>query len=435
MRKKRSRSPKEETIAILGMGYVGLPLALLFARKGIRVIGFDNNPERVETIAAGKSPIRYINSKEVREAVDSGLLEVTSGFEKLEKATAVLICVPTPLTSQKAPDLSYVLDAARVTAENASRGVLVVLESTTYPGTTREMVITEFEKRGWEPGKDVFFAYSPEREDPANPSFHTENIPRLVGGYDQASLDRALDLYRKAVSEVIPMTSLETAEAAKLLENIFRSVNIAMVNELKMVFDRMGIDIWEVIRGASTKPFGFMPFYPGPGLGGHCIPIDPFYLTWKAREFDMPTKFIELAGEINTQVPYYVVDKVRSALNSRCLSLKGSKILILGIAYKKDVNDLRESPALKLMQLLEESGAIVHYHDPFVPWFEGDPHYPQLQPRKSTPLTSKQISGHDLILICTNHSGIDYPALVAEASLIVDTRRVVSPDDKKVFAA
>lgn len=431
MSRKSKTGVENETVAILGMGYVGLPLALLFARKGVQVIGLDNNPERVEMITSGRSPIRYIESSRVRKALDSGNFRVTSDFSELKKATAVLICVPTPLTAQKEPDLSYVADAARLTAEHASSGVLVVLESTTYPGTTREVVITEFEKRGWKPGENVFFAYSPEREDPANASFHTENIPRLVGGYDARSLERALALYRSAVTEVIPMSSLETAEAAKLLENIFRCVNIAMVNELKMVFDRMGIDVWEVIKGASTKPFGFMPFYPGPGLGGHCIPIDPFYLTWKAREFDMPTKFIELAGEINTRMPYYVLSKVQEALNSKKMSIKGSRILLLGIAYKKDVNDLRESPALKLWELLQEQGAQVKYHDPCIPAFTGDLHYPNLKPTRSVALTAKNLKSFDAALIATNHSQVDYALVQKHIPLLIDTRNIIPPPARK----
>lgn len=422
-------------VGIMGLGYVGLPLGLLFAEKGYQVVGVDPDERRTKVLNQGKSPIRHIQDERVKAAVKSGRFVATADPKGLAKVDAVLICVPTPLTKQREPDLSYVESSAEWVAANVRPGCLVVLESTTYPGTTRDIVAPILAKAGLKAGTSVYLAYSPEREDPNNAKFSTASIPKLVGGMDAVSGKLAAALYEQIISKVVPVTSAEVAEAAKLLENIFRSVNIAMVNELKVVFDRMGIDIWEVVNAAKTKPFGFMPFYPGPGLGGHCIPIDPFYLTWKAREFDISTKFIELAGEVNTNMPYFVVQKLQDALGSKGKSLRGSKVLLLGLAYKKDVDDYRESPTLKLMEILERHEAKVTFHDPYIPEFPGDHHFPHLKPRKSVPLTQKTVKAADAVLICTDHSNLDYKALAKWASLVVDTRNVLPAGGKNVFRA
>lgn len=423
------------TVGIMGLGYVGLPLGLLFAEKGFKVIGVDPDERRTKVLNQGKSPIRHIKNERVGAAVKSGKFTATADPKELGKVDAVLICVPTPLTKQREPDLSYVESSAEWVAANVKPGCLVVLESTTYPGTTRDIVAPILKKAGLKPGTSVYLAYSPEREDPNNAKFSTASIPKVVGGTDATSGKLAALLYEQIITKVVPVSSAEVAEAAKLLENIFRSVNIAMVNELKVVFDRMGIDIWEVVNAAKTKPFGFMPFYPGPGLGGHCIPIDPFYLTWKAREFDIATKFIELAGEVNTNMPYFVVQKLQDALGSKGKSLRGSKILLLGLAYKKDVDDYRESPTLKLMEILGRHQARVSFHDPFIPVFPGDHHFPMLKPGKSVPLTQKTVSSADAVLVCTDHSTVDYAALVKWASVIVDTRNALPATAKNVFRA
>jgi len=424
-----------QTVAVVGLGYVGLPLSLLFSGQKLRVIGYDEDSKRVQILKSGKSPIRHVNPAHIKEAVKSGFFLPTCSPKDLSKADAVILCVPTPLTKQREPDLEYIRQASQKVADHAKHGVLVVLESTTYPGTTGEVVAPFFEKKGWKLGRDFFLAYSPEREDPNNAKFSTASIPKLVGGADPESLKRAVSLYSRVIQKVVPVSSMETAEAAKLLENIFRAVNIALVNELKIVFDRMGIDVWEVVDAAKTKPFGFMPFYPGPGLGGHCIPIDPFYLTWKAREFDLSTKFIELAGEINTQMPFFVVSKVQDALGKKGKALRKSRILILGLAYKKDVDDLRESPALKLMDILERQGCVIDYHDPYIPVFSGDRHFPKLKTKRSKPFAEATFSKADLVLVCTNHSQIDYAKIKKWSKLVVDTRNVLKPDGKKVFRA
>lgn len=430
---RSSASPK--IVAVVGLGYVGLPLSLLFSQKNIKVIGFDEDITRIKILKSGKSPIRHIDSSAISQAVSGKVFFPTADASQLKKADAIILCVPTPLTKQREPDLEFIRAAASKVAVNAQKGVLVVLESTTYPGTTKEVVAPFFEKKGWKMGKDFFLAYSPEREDPNNAKFSTASIPKLVGGADPESLKRAVSLYSRVIQKVVPVSSMETAEAAKLLENIFRAVNIALVNELKIVFDRMGIDVWEVVDAAKTKPFGFMPFYPGPGLGGHCIPIDPFYLTWKAREFDLSTKFIELAGEINTQMPFFVVSKVQDALGKKGKALRKSRILILGLAYKKDVDDLRESPALKLMDILERQGCVIDYHDPYIPVFSGDRHFPKLKTKRSKPFAEATFSKADLVLVCTNHSQIDYAKIKKWSKLVVDTRNVLKPDGKKVFRA
>jgi len=421
-------------IGILGMGYVGLPLGLLFAEKGHTVIGYDPDSRRMASLKKGRSPIRHIASSRVASAVKRRKLRATDRAADLAGLDAALICVPTPLTKQREPDLSYVESAARLLAPHATNGMLIVLESTTYPGTTRDVVLPILTAAGRKAGRDFHLAYSPEREDPNNARFSTASIPKLVGGINSASSTMAAALYAQIIGSVVPVASCEVAEAAKLLENIFRSVNIALVNELKMVLDRMGIDVWQVIEAAGTKPFGFMPFYPGPGLGGHCIPIDPFYLTWKAREFELPTKFIELAGEINTAMPYYVLGKCQDALNTKGKGLRRARVLVMGLAYKKDVEDIRESPALKLMELLERGGAVVDYHDPHVPQFEGG-HGSPLKPRASAKLSAAALRRYDLVLVATNHTAVDYRLVRRQAALIVDTRRVWKPDFKKVFPA
>ena len=422
-------------IGIMGRGYVGLPLGLLFAEKGFSVVGIDPDERRIRVLKQGRSPIRHIKDERVRAVLKKGFFQATAEPAGLKGLDAVLICVPTPLTKQREPDLSYVESASQWVANNVGQGCLVILESTTYPGTTRDVVAPILKKADWKPGTDIFLAYSPEREDPNNANFSTASIPKLVGGTDATSCKLACALYEQIISKVIPVSTAEIAEAAKLLENIFRSVNIAMVNELKIVFDRMGIDIWEVVNAAKTKPFGFMPFYPGPGLGGHCIPIDPFYLTWKAREFDISTKFIELAGEVNTHMPYFVVSKLQDALGRSGKSLQGSRVVLLGLAYKRDVDDFRESPTLKLMEILERHQCRVEYHDPFILKFPGDYHFPNLKPRKSRPFTQRTFTAADAVLICTDHSNVDYRALSQWARLIVDTRNVLPPDGKKIFRA
>jgi UDP-N-acetyl-D-glucosamine dehydrogenase len=418
-------------VGVLGIGRVGLPLALLFAEAGYRVVACDTNEGRVADLRRGRSPVREIDSKRVRAAVRGGFLAPTTDFSELSAVHAAILCVPTPLTAHREPDLSHVVSAANQVARYARRGVLVILESTTYPGTTRDVVRPILEARGWRVGKDFFLAFSPEREDPSNPTYSTKNIPKLVGGMDAPSLERARRLYSDVIDLVVPVESCEIAEAAKLLENVFRAVNVALVNELKVVFHHMGIDVWDVIAAASTKPFGFMPFFPGPGLGGHCTPIDPFYLTWKAREFDVPTKFIELAGEVNRLMPYFVLDRVRSALNERRQSVRDARILVLGVAYKRNVDDVRESPAIKLIELLEHEGAVVEYHDPLVP------RLPRARrgSRGSVPLSRQRLASADLVLVATDHESVDYDRVLRDARLIVDTRRVFRPDGKKVLGA
>jgi UDP-N-acetyl-D-glucosamine dehydrogenase len=423
---------RNDPVAILGLGYVGLPLALLFVEAGHEVIALDSDEARVRAVGRGRSPMRHIESARVKAAVSTGRMLVTSDFRALKRARTAIICVPTPLTKNREPDLRAVTGAAAAAAEHASRDLLVVLESTTYPGTTREVVKPLFESRGWRLGEDFFLAFSPEREEPGNTTFTGRNIPKVIGAADARSLSRAVALYQTIIERIVPVSSCEVAEATKLLENIFRAVNIALVNELKIAFERMGIDVWEAIEAASTKPFGFMPFYPGPGLGGHCTPVDPFYLTWKAREFDAPTKFIELAGEVNRQMPYFVLERVQFALNTRGRSVRGAKILILGVAYKRDIDDTRESPALKLMELLRGGGARVTYHDPYVPSL---PASSARTAQKSVALSVRLLSASTLVLVTTDHRCVDYELVRKHASLIVDTRRVWKADDERIFSA
>ena len=413
---------KSFVLGVIGLGYVGLPLSLTFLRQGIRVIGFDLDPGKIASIAEGKSYIKHIPSEELTAFVGQQAFVATSDFSRLGEPDCLLICVPTPLTRNREPDLQYIEATGRAIAKTLRPGQLVVLESTTYPGTTVEVLQPILEGNGLAAGVDFALAFSPEREDPANPSFSTARIPKVVGGIDATSTALAHQVYATAVAQVVPVSSCQVAEMTKLLENIFRSVNIALVNELKVLCLRMGIDIWEVIAAASTKPFGYMPFYPGPGLGGHCIPIDPFYLTSKAREYDVPTKFIELAGEINTSMPYFVVQRVMEALNEQGKALKGASVLVLGAAYKKNVDDDRESPSYKLMELLGERGATIRYNDPHIPRLRPGRHHDFAL--SSTPLTPENLAAADCVLVATDHEAYDYDFILEHARLIVDTRNV-----------
>jgi UDP-N-acetyl-D-glucosamine dehydrogenase len=411
---------KTAKIGVMGLGYVGLPLIRTFVAAGFQTLGFDVDEKKVKELQAGRSYIEHISSDWIGRCVSEGKLSPTADMARLAEADAILICVPTPLSPSRDPDLIYVEATAREIAAHLRPGQLIVLESTTYPGTTRDVVLPILEKSGLKLGKDFFLAFSPEREDPGNPDFAAGNIPKVVGGADAASLKLAVELYRQGMPEVVPVSTCEVAEACKILENTYRAVNIALVNELKVLFDRMGIDVWEVIEAAKTKPFGFQPFYPGPGLGGHCIPIDPFYLTWLARCHGMTTRFIELAGEINMAMPQYVVDRLTEALNARGKALKGSKVCVLGVAYKRDVDDARESPAFLLIELLQKRGVLISYNDPHIPRLPRTRHYDI--PLDSTPLTAEFLAGQDCVLIVTDHSAYDYEFIVRHAPLVVDTR-------------
>ncbi|HEX8617225.1 MAG TPA: nucleotide sugar dehydrogenase [Thermoanaerobaculia bacterium] len=411
------------TVGVIGLGYVGLPLVLLFSESGFRVIGFDIDDKKVDALHRGESYIRHIGPERVASAFSSGRAEATADYERLAECDAVLICVPTPLGDHREPDLKYVRMTAEAIAKRLRKGQLIVLESTTYPGTTREELLTRFTARGLECGVDFFLAFSPEREDPGNPKFHTRNIPKVVGGIDEPSLQAAVALYSSAIDQIVPVGSAEVAESSKLLENIFRSVNIALVNELKIVFDRMGINVWEVIAAASTKPFGFMPFYPGPGLGGHCIPLDPFYLTWKAAEYGTWARFIELAGEINTGMPRYVVDRTVDAINAQGKSIRGARVLVLGLSYKPNIDDDRESASFKLIDLLDQRGAKVSYCDPFIPKSKrGRKHDLAMD---SVPCTAEEFAKYDAILLSTPHNQFKDAALYRDAKLVIDTRNVI----------
>ena len=426
---------RSAVVGIIGLGYVGLPLMAAFHRAGFRVLGFDVDPAKIASLHKGQNYLKHLGDDLV-----SGMLgnrfDATADFARLGEADAVISCVPTPLGPHLEPDLSYVERTADDIAATLRPGQLIVLESTTYPRTTREIMLPRFEARGLKLGTDFYVAYSPEREDPGRKDHNTQTIPKLVGGLDETSGKLALDLYRQAIKQVIPVSSAEVAEAAKLLENIYRAVNIALVNEMKVVLDAMGIDIWEVVRAASTKPFGFQAFYPGPGLGGHCIPIDPFYLTWKAREVGHATRFIELAGEINRAMPDYVVSKVQLALNDAGKAVKGSKILVLGLAYKPDVDDVRESPSFELIEKLEHLGADVDYNDPHVArthkMRRHDLHM------ESVPLSPNTIASYDCVLVATHHAAYDWQQIADHAKLIVDTRNALSNakvDPKKIVKA
>ena len=419
---------KNLKVGIIGCGYVGLPLGLRFAEIGHHVTGFDLDENKVKQLNAGKSYIQHIPADKIEMHVKAGRFEATTDFSKLRGVDAVLICVPTPLDERREPDLSYVEQTARAIAPHLQRNQLIVLESTTYPGTTEELVQPILEAGGLrcpasttDTATDFYLAFSPEREDPGNKHFGLAQIPKVVGGVNPASGKAAAGLYAQIVSRVVPVSCTRAAEMVKLLENIFRCVNIALVNELKQLCLRMGLDVWEIIDSAATKPFGFMPFYPGPGLGGHCIPVDPYYLSWKAREYDFATRFIELAGEVNTAMPYNVVEALAHALNDRQKSVKGSKILLLGVAYKKDVDDLRESPSLKLLELLTERGAVMDYNDPYFPALHKMRHY-DFSKMRSVELTPEKLGSYDCVLIATDHSSYDYDAIVRGAKLVVDTR-------------
>ena len=418
-------------IGIVGLGYVGLPLALQFCRCGVEVLGFDIDRSKVDSLNAGKSYIHHIPSEAVAAQVEAGKFSATEDFHHVSKVQAVIICVPTPLNKNREPDISYITETGKAIAPHLKPGTLVVLESTTYPGTTDGELRQVLEQgSGLKAGTDFHLAFSPEREDPGNPASKVSEIPKVVGGLTPACRDLACALYSLAVKQVVPVSSCRAAEATKLLENIFRSVNIALVNELKVVYGAMDIDIWEVINAAKTKPFGYMPFYPGPGLGGHCIPIDPFYLTWKAREYGQSTKFIELAGEVNTSMPEYVVNKVAEALNSRRKSVNGSKILVLGLAYKANVDDDRESPSYVLMQKLKDRGAEVSYYDPYVPVIRPSREHPDWAGTKSILWDSVTISSFNAVLISTAHATVNYSELLQWSDLIIDTRNATSGSAK-----
>jgi UDP-N-acetyl-D-glucosamine dehydrogenase len=410
-------------VGVIGLGYVGLPLLAAFHRAGFAVLGFDIDPAKIVALNSGENYLKHLGPTLVSAMKQAGRFEVTADFGRLGEPDAVISCVPTPLGKHLEPDLSYVERTADDIAKTLRPGQLVVLESTTYPGTTREIMLPRLEARGFKCGRDFFLAYSPEREDPGRKDHSTQTIPKLVGGIDSASGEMAAALYRKAIQKVIPVSSSEVAEAAKLLENIYRSVNIALVNEMKVVLSAMGIDVWEVIAAASTKPFGFQPFYPGPGLGGHCIPIDPYYLTWKAREVGLPTRFIELAGEVNHAMPRYVVQRAALALNDRGKAVKGARILVLGLAYKPDVDDVRESPSFELIEQLEELGAQVAYNDPHVSQTHRMRKY-NLQ-MKSVPLTAESLAGYDCVLIATHHAAYDWQMIADHTNLIIDTRNAL----------
>jgi UDP-N-acetyl-D-glucosamine dehydrogenase len=411
-------------VGVIGLGYVGLPLALLFEESGFPVTGFDVDPRKPETLHRGESYIRHIGKERVAHAFARERIVATTDFDRLGECNAILICVPTPLGRHREPDLSFIRTTGDEVARRLVPGQLVVLESTTYPGTTREELLPRLAAKGLECGRDFFVAFSPEREDPGNSRFHTRDIPKVVGGMDSPSLEAACALYGAAVLKVVPVSSPEVAEAAKILENVFRAVNIALANEMKIVLDRMGIDVWEVIEAAKTKPFGFMPFYPGPGLGGHCIPLDPFYLTWKAAEHGAWARFIELAGEINTSMPEYVVDRTARALNGQGRSLRGSRILVLGLSYKADIDDDRESPSFEIIERLRAAGAEVAYCDPYIPVARpGREHDIGLA---SVPCTAEEFSRHDVLVVSTAHSDFKDARLYARVRLVVDTRNLMA---------
>jgi len=412
---------------VIGLGYVGLPLSLQFARSGVTVLGLDIDPEKVGACNAGQSYIKHIPAAAIAEQVKERRFSASTDFSRLKEIEAVIICVPTPLSKNREPDISYIIQTGEMIAPQLKKGVLVVLESTTYPGTTDEDLREVLEKgSGLKAGVDFHLAFSPEREDPGNPDSKVASIPKVVGGYSPACLEKAKALYSRAIKQIVPVSSCRAAEATKLIENIFRSVNIALVNELKMVYSAMGIDVWEVINAAKTKPFGYMPFYPGPGLGGHCIPIDPFYLTWKAREYGQHTRFIELAGEVNTAMPQYVVQRATEALNARCKAINGSRILLLGLAYKADVDDMRESPTFILLDSLKERGANVAYYDPHVPVIRPTREHAAWTGVKSIEWNQKSISSFDAVVIATAHQAVNYQELADWCPCIIDTRNAMA---------
>ena len=427
---------KTAVIGIIGLGYVGLPLALEYATRGFKTIGFDIDERKIPILNSGKSYIKHIKEDKIKKTVNSKKFFATADFSRLPEADAIIICVPTPLNEHREPDMTYIENSGRMIAQYLRAGQFVSLESSTYPGTTEEILLPMFENapvtqlavgnkqsakaKKFVVGKDFFLAFSPEREDPNNPKYSTATIPKVVGGVTANCLKVALSVYNQVIVKTVPVSSPRAAEATKLLENIYRSINIALVNELKMVFERMDIDVWEVVDAAATKPFGFQAFYPGPGLGGHCIPIDPFYLTWKAREFEISTKFIELAGEINTFMPYYVIEKAGEVLNKFKKSLNGSKVLILGASYKKDIDDMRESPSLKLIEILREKGAKVDYNDPYVPKLPKTRKYHY--DMESVELSKKNLAKYDLVLLSTDHTDYNYKFIASNSKVVLDTR-------------
>jgi UDP-N-acetyl-D-glucosamine dehydrogenase len=424
-------------VGIVGLGYVGLPLVLRFGEEHFPVIGFDIDTTKVRRLSVGESYIRHIPAARLQNLIKEQQFEATSDFNRLGEADCIIICVPTPLTAKKDPDLQYIEKTADAVLKTVRKGQLISLESTTYPGTTEEILLERFRTTGLEAGRDYFLVFSPEREDPGNPKFSTRTIPKVVGGITPDCLEVGKTLYGQVIERIVPVSSTRAAELVKLLENIYRGVNVALVNELKVLSDRMGIDIWEVIDAAATKPFGYTPFYPGPGLGGHCIPIDPFYLAWKAKEFDFATRFIQLAGEVNTAMPAYVVERLGAALNDRSKAIRGSKVLILGVAYKKDVDDVRESPALEIMELLQHKGAVLSYSDPYVQRLHKMRAY-DFSHMASVDLSVELLQAYDAVLITTDHTSFDYQWIVNHARLVIDTRnatRNVSQGREKIIRA
>jgi len=424
---------KSAKIGVIGLGYVGLPLIMAFIDKNFQVYGFDIDETKINALINGESYIKHIASRNIIKYIVNEQFKPTSDFSKISLVDAVLICVPTPLNKNQEPDLSYIVSTGELIAPYLQTNQLIVLESTTYPGTSTEVLKPILEKNGLKSGKDLFLAYSPEREDPGNPKFGTASIPKIVGGDGDNARELACAIYNQIVVNTVPVSSMEVAEAVKLTENIFRAVNIAMINELKIIYDKMGIDIWEVIEAAKSKPFGYMPFYPGPGLGGHCIPIDPFYLAYRAKQFGQETKFIELAGKINTQMPNYVIEVLESSLQAKFdKEIKGAKILIMGLAYKKNVDDTRESPAFVLLELLKARGATVAYFDPFVPSIPETREHAAHAGQKSIDWSAEELAKYDAALICTDHDGINYEELVAKSKLVIDTRNATASINNKL---
>lgn len=426
-------SNKEAVVGVIGLGYVGLPLLIEFSHAGFHTLGFDIDDSKVRKLKENKSYIKHIPSEKIKKMSDTGRFGVSSDFSYISDCDAILICVPTPLTEHRTPNMNYIKNTANLIAPYVKEGQIFTLESTTYPGTTEELLRPILEGEKFTAGTDFYLAYSPEREDPNNKHYSTSTIPKVVGGYDEDSKIIAKELYESVICEVIPVSSPATAEATKLMENIFRCVNIALVNELKVIFEKMGVNIWEVINAAKTKPFGYMPFYPGPGLGGHCIPIDPFYLTWKAREYDTSTRFIELAGEINADMPKHVAVKTLEALNDHKKTMNGSNILLIGLSYKKNIDDIRESPSFKIWNFLEEKGAKVSYYDPYCSKIPQNRNYPKHAGIESVK-NLNNLASYDAVLISTDHDCIDYEYVIQKANLVIDTRNSVRDSDNVVRA-
>ena len=426
---------KDARVGVVGLGYVGLPLALAFSKAGFSTTGLDIDTKKNEQLMEGESYIKHISSEDIRSMVKKDRFIASTDFSLISDLDCIILCVPTPLTKHREPDMSFIVNTAQAISPHLSRETLIVLESTTYPGTTQEVLIPQLESaNNLKQGQDFFVAYSPEREDPNNPSFRTADIPKVIGADSEAAMEAALALYEAIIKKLVPVANTKTAEATKLMENVFRAVNIALVNELKVIFEKMDIDVWEVIEAAKTKPFGYMPFYPGPGLGGHCIPIDPFYLTWKAREYGISTRFIELAGEINISMPHYVVEKIFSALNQAGKKISSCRILLLGLAYKKDVDDDRESVTYKITDLLQKQGAHVDYNDPFIPEIKQTREHERLKGKKSVSLSG--LDSYDLTAILTDHSDYDYESIVKNSKIVIDTRNACKDiKSDKIFKA